>query len=182
MVVGPRLPTWYDINILTGDAECSIASPEVFNVAIYTAVVEASVFDGAGTVANVVARPATLVVVVGVVAESPGLAPLAILSVVDVLPGAAECFVAAPGVVIVAVFAAVVEASATCGVKAVANVVARPATAVVVVGVVVEPPGFCPFAGSSDAVVLSPFVLGGVADGSVGNPVVFNPAGIFPPS
>jgi hypothetical protein len=80
MVVRPRLPTWYDINILTGDAECSIASPEVFNVAIYTAVVEASVFDGAGTVANVVARPATLVVVVGVVAESPGLAPLAILS------------------------------------------------------------------------------------------------------
>ena len=47
---------------------------------VFTAVVEASVFDGAGTVANVVARPATLVVVVGVVAESPGLAPLAILS------------------------------------------------------------------------------------------------------
>ena len=75
-----RLPKWYDINILIGDAECSIASPEVFNVAIYTAVVEASVFDGAGTVAKNVARPATLVVVVGVVAESPGLAPLAILS------------------------------------------------------------------------------------------------------
>jgi hypothetical protein len=86
------------------------------------------------------------VVVVGVVAESPGLAPLAILSNVDVLPGAAECFVAAPGVVIVALFAAVVEASATCGVKAVANVVAGPATIVVVVGVVVEPPGFIPLA------------------------------------
>ncbi len=42
--------------------------------------VEASVFDGAGTVAEFVARPATLVMVVGVVAESPGLAPLAILS------------------------------------------------------------------------------------------------------
>jgi hypothetical protein len=182
MVVWPRLPTWYDINILTSDAECSIASPEVFNVAIFTAVVEASVFNGAVTDANVVARPATLVVVVGVVAESPGLTTLANLSDFDVLPGAAECFVAAPGVVVFAVFAAVVEASATCGVKAVANVVARPATAVVVVGVVVEPPRFCPFAGSSDAVVLSPFGVGGVADGSVGNPVVFNPAGVFPPS
>ena len=85
--------------------------------AVFAAIVEASVFDGAGTVAKIVARPATLVVVVGVVAESPGLAPLAILSDVDVLPGAAECFVAAPGVVMVAVFAAVVEASATCGVK-----------------------------------------------------------------
>ena len=86
--------------------------------AVFAAIVEASVFDGAGTVAKNVARPATLVVVVGVVAESPGLAPLAILSDVDLLPGAAECFVAAPGVVMVAVFAAVVEASATCGVKA----------------------------------------------------------------
>ena len=111
-------------NILTGDAECSIAVPEVLNKALFTAVVEASDFDGAVTVANVVARPATLVVVVGVVAESPGLTPLANLSDVDVLPGAAECFVAAPGVVMVAVFAAVVEASATCGVKAIANVVA----------------------------------------------------------
>jgi hypothetical protein len=55
MVVWPRLPTWYDINILTSDAECSIASPEVFNVAIFTAVVEASVFNGAVTDANVVA-------------------------------------------------------------------------------------------------------------------------------
>ena len=73
------------------------------------------------------------------------------------LTGAAECFVAAPGVVVDAVFAAIVEASVTDGIEAVANVVARPATAVVVVGV--------------------------VADGiSVGNPVVFNPAGAFPPS
>jgi hypothetical protein len=99
------------------------------------------------------------------------------------LAGAAECFIAAPGVVVVVVFAAVVEASVTDGLKAVANVVARPATAVVVMGVVGEPPGFCPSSGSSDAVVLSPFVVGGVADGlSVGNPVVFNPAGVFPPS
>ena len=58
------------------------------------------------------------------------------------LTGAAECFVAAPGVVVDAVFAAIVEASVTVGIEAVANVVARPATAVVVVGVVVEPPGF----------------------------------------
>jgi hypothetical protein len=35
------------------------------------------VTDGLKAVANVVARPATLVVVVGVVAESPGLTPLA---------------------------------------------------------------------------------------------------------
>ena len=60
---------------------------------------------------------------------------------------------------------------------------ARPATAVVVVRVVVEPPGFCPMAVLSDAVVWSPVVVGGVAnDISVGNPVVFNPAGAFPPS
>jgi hypothetical protein len=52
--------------------------------AVFAAIVEASVFDGAGTVAKNVARPATLVVVVGVVAESPGLAPLAILSDVTV--------------------------------------------------------------------------------------------------
>ena len=99
------------------------------------------------------------------------------------LTGASECFVAAPGVVIDAVFAAVVEASVTDGIEAVANVVARPATAVVVVGVVIEPPEFCPLAGSPDAVVRSPFVVGVVADGlSVGNPVVFNPAGKLPPS
>ena len=99
------------------------------------------------------------------------------------LTGAAECFVAAPGVVVDAVFAAIVEASVTDGLEAVANVVARPATAVVVVGVVVEPPGFCPMAGSCDAVVRSPFGVGVVADGlSVGNPVVFNPASTVPPS
>ena len=88
-----------------------------------------------------------------------------------------------PDVVDDAVFTAVVEASATCGVKAIANVVARPATAVVVVGVVVKPPGFGPLAIPTDAVVWSPVVVGGVADGiSVGNPVVFNPAGTLPPS
>ena len=46
---------------------------------------------------------------------------------VDILPGAAECFVAAPEVANVAVFTSVVEASATGGVGAGANVVARPA-------------------------------------------------------
>ena len=99
------------------------------------------------------------------------------------LAGAAECFVAAPGVVVDAVFAAICEASVTDGLEAVANVVARPATAVVVVGFVVETPKFCPLAGSSDAVVRPPFVVGVFADdSSVGNPVVFNPAGELPPS
>jgi len=78
MVVGPRLPTWYDVDMLTGAAECFIAVPEVADDAVFTAVVEASATDGVGTVANVMARPATLVVVVGVVIKSPGLAPLAI--------------------------------------------------------------------------------------------------------
>ncbi len=52
------------------------------------------------------------------------------------LAGTAECFVAVPGVVVVAVFAAVCEASVTDGLKT------EPATVVVVVGVVIEPPGF----------------------------------------
>ena len=62
MVVGPRLPTWYDIDILTGAAECFIAVPEVANDAVFTAVVEASATDGVGAVANVMAGPATIVV------------------------------------------------------------------------------------------------------------------------
>ena len=140
--------------MLVGSAAYFIAAPRAGNCVVFTAIIVASatnvavtfanivaiVADDVRVDANVVARPATLVVVVGVVAESPGLTTLANLSDFDVRPGAAECFVAAPGVVIVAVFAAVVEASATCGVKAVSNVVAVPATIVVVLGVVVEPP------------------------------------------
>ena len=78
MVVGPRLPTWYDIDILTGAAECFIAVPEVVNDSVFTAVVEASATVGVGAFANVMAGPATIVVVVGVVVEPPGLVPFAI--------------------------------------------------------------------------------------------------------
>ena len=60
MVVGPRLPTWYD------------------NDAVFTAGVEASATDSLGAVANVVAGPASVVVVVGVVVVAPGLVPLAV--------------------------------------------------------------------------------------------------------
>ena len=69
------------------------------------------------------------------------------------------------------------EASATDGLGAVANVMAGPATVVVVVGVVVEPPGLVPFAIPSDAIAWYPVVVGGVADGinSVVNPVVLLP-------
>ena len=78
MVVGPRLPTWYDIDILTCAAECFIAVPEIANDAVFIAVVEVSATDGVGAVANVVAGPATIVVVVGVIIEPPGLVPFAI--------------------------------------------------------------------------------------------------------
>jgi hypothetical protein len=60
MVVGPRLPTWYDNN------------------AVFTAGVEASATDGLGAVANVVTGPASVVLVVGVVVVAPGLVPLAV--------------------------------------------------------------------------------------------------------
>ena len=60
MVVGPRLPTWY------------------YNNAVFTADVEASATDGLGAVANVVAGPASVVVVVGVIVVAPGLVPLAV--------------------------------------------------------------------------------------------------------
>jgi hypothetical protein len=84
-------------------------------------------------------------------------------------------------VVVVVVYAAICEASVTDGLKAVAKVVAGPVTAVAVVGVFVEPPGFCPLAFPPDAVARSPFFVGVVADGiSVVNPVVFNPAGLLP--
>ena len=97
------------------------------------------------------------------------------------LAGAAECFVAAPGVVIVVVHAAVCEASVTDGLKAVAEVVAGHVTAVAVVGFVVETTGFCPLACPPDAVARSPFFVGVVADDiSNVNPVVFNPAGLLP--
>ena len=101
----------------------------------------------------------------------------------DVLPGAAECFIAVPVVPNDAVFTAVVEASATGGVGTVANVVARPATLVVVMGVVVDSPGLAPLAIPPDVVAWSPIVRD-AADGinSVDNPVIFNPAGLFPPS
>ena len=71
MVVGPRLPTWYDIDILTGAAECFVAVPEVANNAVFTAVIKASATVGLGAVANVMAGPAKVVVVVGAVIEPP---------------------------------------------------------------------------------------------------------------
>ena len=66
----------------------------------------------------------------------------------------------------------------------VANVMARPATLVVVVGAIVESPGLAPLAIPPDAVAWSPAVVQDAADGinSVDNPVIFNPAGLFPPS
>ena len=96
---------------------------------------------------------------------------------VDILTGAAECFIAVPEVADDGVFTAVVEASATDGLGAVANVMAGPATVVVVVGFVAKPPGLVPFAIPPDAISWSPVVVGGVAGGinSVVNPVVLLP-------
>ena len=78
VVVGSNLPSWYEVDILSGAAECFIAAPEVAKDKVFTAIVKASATDGMGAVADVMARPANVVAVVGVVVKPPSLVAIAI--------------------------------------------------------------------------------------------------------
>ena len=202
-----ELPSWYEVDKLIGTAEFCIASPRVVvgavatNVSEAVANVEAEATDGVSAVADVVARPASwhdVNLLVGtaayfIAAPRAGNSVVFTAIIVAGATNSADTFANVVAIVAYdmavdanvgdAVFTAVVESSATDGVETVANVVARPATLVVVVGVVVESPGLAPLAIPPDAVAWSP-VVQYVADGrnSVVNPVVFNPAGLFPPS
>ena len=87
------------------------------------------------------------------------------LYVFDILICTAECFLAVPEVFIDTVFTAVVEASATDGMRAVAKVMAGPAKTVVVVGAVIQSPSLFVFISPPDATARSPDVTGAVAEG-----------------
>ena len=95
------------------------------------------------------------------------------------LHGAADCFIATPGVV--RVFTAFGEASATVGNEAKAKVLAGPTCLVVVVGLASDTPGYSSISFSPVTMNTSPVAVKAVAVGTVSNggsivkPVVFHP-------